>query len=81
MNARQKLIETDSGKLFDKLGRAYGILQNSHLLTSGEAMNLLSLVRLGVDLKMYPESCRSIIDRHSMNYYTYLYALLENLQT
>ncbi|KAB2648760.1 MAG: protein arginine kinase [Verrucomicrobiota bacterium] len=63
MNARQKLIETDSGKLFDKLGRAYGILQNSHLLTSGEAMNLLSLVRLGVDLKMYPESCRSIIDR------------------
>jgi protein arginine kinase len=25
----QKLLEADSGKLFDKIGRAYGILQNS----------------------------------------------------
>jgi len=41
LNARQKLLEADSGKLFDKIGRAYGILQNSHVLSSGEAMNLL----------------------------------------
>ncbi len=63
MNARQKLIEADSGKLFDKIGRAYGILQNSHVLSSGEAMNLLSLLRLGIDLRVFPEENRSCIDR------------------
>lgn len=63
LNARQKLIEADSGKLFDKIGRAYGILQNSHVLSSGEAMNLLSLLRLGIDLRVFPDANRSIIDR------------------
>ncbi len=33
LNAREKLLEADSGKVFDKIGRAYGILQNSHLLS------------------------------------------------
>ncbi len=63
MNARGKLMESDAGKLFDKIGRAYGILQNSHLLSSGEAMNLLSLIRLGIDLGIYPEGSRAIVDR------------------
>jgi len=63
LNARQKLLEADAGKLFDKIGRAYGILQNSHLLSSSEAMNLLSLVRLGVDLNLFPEDSRAIVDR------------------
>jgi protein arginine kinase len=60
---RQKLLEADSGKLFDKIGRAFGILQNSHLLSSNEAMNLLSLIRLGVDLGVFSEGYRSVIDR------------------
>ena len=63
LNAREKLLEADAGKLFDKVGRAYGILQNSHLLSSGEAMNLLSLIRLGVDLAVFPDANRSVIDR------------------
>jgi protein arginine kinase len=63
LNARAKLLETDAAKLHDKIGRAYGILQNSHLLTSTEAMNLLSLLRLGIDLNVFPEDCRTIIDR------------------
>jgi protein arginine kinase len=63
MNARQRLLESDAGKLFDKIGRAFGILQNSHLLSSSEAMNLLSLLRLGVDLGIFPDDSRSIIDR------------------
>lgn len=63
VNAREKLLESDSGKLFDKIGRAYGILQNSHLLSSSEAMNLLSLVRLGADLGVFPAEQRSMIDR------------------
>jgi len=63
LNARAKLIETDAPKLHDKIGRAYGILQNSHLLTSTEAMNLLSLLRLGIDLNVFPEESRTVIDR------------------
>ncbi|HEY3754884.1 MAG TPA: protein arginine kinase [Opitutaceae bacterium] len=63
LNARQKLLEADAGKLFDKIGRAYGILQNSHLLSSSEAMNLLSLIRLGVDLGVFSDAYRSVIDR------------------
>ncbi len=63
LNARGKLLEADAGKLLDKIGRAYGILQNSHLLSSSEAMNLLSLIRLGVDLGAFPADSRCIIDR------------------
>ena len=63
LNARQKLLEADASKLLDKIGRAYGILQNSHVLSSSEAMNLLSLIRLGVDLGAFPDGNRSVIDR------------------
>lgn len=62
-NARGKLLESDAEKLHDKIGRAYGILQQSHLLSSSEAMNLLSLIRLGVDLGIFHEESRSVIDR------------------
>ena len=63
LNARAKLMEADAPKLFDKIGRAYGILQNCHQLTSTEAMNLLSLLRLGIDLLVFPEESRAIVDR------------------
>ena len=59
LNARAKLLETDASKLFDKIGRAFGILQNGRLLTSAEAMNLLSLIRLGVDLGVFSEARRA----------------------
>jgi protein arginine kinase len=64
LNARAKLIESDGAKMFDKIGRAYGILQNSHVLSSSEAMNLLSLLRLGIDLGVFPDENRAIIDRN-----------------
>jgi len=63
LNARARLLEKDPIRLHDKIGRAYGILQNSHLLTSGEAMNLLSLVRLGIDLGNFPGGARAPVDR------------------
>ncbi len=63
LNARERLLESDAGKLFDKVGRAFGILQNSHVLSSGEAMNLLSLLRLGIDLGVFPGAQRALIDR------------------
>ncbi len=63
LNARQKLLEADPNKIYDKIGRAFGILQNGHVLSSSEAMNLLSLIRLGVDLGVFPDTNRSVIDR------------------
>jgi len=63
LNARARLLEADAPKLFDKIGRAYGILQNGHVLSSNEAMNLLSLIRLGVDLSVFSDEKRAIIDR------------------
>ncbi|MDP1580016.1 MAG: protein arginine kinase [Candidatus Didemnitutus sp.] len=63
LNARERLIETEPNKLFDKIGRAYGILQHGYLLNSGEAMNLLSLMRLGIDLGVFPDTQRAIVDR------------------
>jgi protein arginine kinase len=63
LNARAKLLETDPKKIYDKIGRAYGILQNGYLLNSGEAMNLLSLIRLGIDLGVYADTQRGLIDR------------------
>ncbi|MSU46396.1 MAG: protein arginine kinase [Lacunisphaera sp.] len=63
LNAREKLLESDPNKLFDKIGRAFGILQSGHLLNSGEAMNLLSLIRLGIDLGIFADGQRAVIDR------------------
>ncbi len=62
-NARARLLETDADKLYDKIGRAFGILQNGRLLTSAESMNLLSLIRLGIDMGVFPETRRPVVDR------------------
>jgi protein arginine kinase len=63
LNARERLSETEPNKLHDKVGRAFGILQNGHLLNSSEAMNLLSLMRLGIDLGVMEEGLRAVVDR------------------
>ncbi|MCH2154388.1 MAG: protein arginine kinase [Opitutales bacterium] len=62
-NARLKLVEGNKARIFDKIGRAFGILQNGHLLSSNEAMNSLSLVRLGLDLGLIPEEHRLMLDQ------------------
>jgi protein arginine kinase len=62
-NARERLLENESNKLLDKIGRAFGILQNGHLLSSSEAMNHLSLIRLAVDFGLLSEDYRPLIDR------------------
>ena len=63
VNARERLLDGDSRKLFDKIGRAYGLLQNSYVLSSTEALNLLSLVRLGAGIGVFPAGLRPRIDQ------------------
>jgi protein arginine kinase len=61
-NARQKMLE-DRGRLIaDQVGRAYGFMRHSYSISSKEVLNLLSMLRLGVDLGLMPEEYRATID-------------------
>ncbi|MBM3875844.1 MAG: protein arginine kinase [Verrucomicrobia bacterium] len=62
LDARKRLLQRKPKALFNYIGRAYGILTNSHIITSKEAMNQLSLLRLGVDLNLFPEIPRSLLE-------------------
>lgn len=48
--ARQYLLEKRKAKFEDQIWRALGTLKAARVISSGEAVQLLSLVRLGVDL-------------------------------
>src|SRR5580698_441079 len=61
-NARERLLEKKPKVVFNHIGRAYGILANAHSISSKETMNLLSLMRLGLDLGLFPGSNRSVTD-------------------
>ena len=49
-NARTKLLEANRDFLLDNIGRAYGSLKYSYIISSKEALNSLSMLRLGVDM-------------------------------
>ncbi len=53
-NARLKLVEDDPQMIADKIARAYGLLKFAYLIDSKEALNHLSLIRLGSDLGCFP---------------------------
>ncbi len=61
-NARSRLLEDKNVLLQDHVGRAVGILENAHLLSSKEALNLLSALRLGIELGIVKTVQRSAID-------------------
>ena len=61
-NARSTLLEKKARLVYDQVGRAYGVLSNAHAISSKEALNLLSLLRLGVDLDLLPAETRATVD-------------------
>src|ERR1700726_702234 len=60
--ARENLLETKRTMLMDQVGRAYGILPHAFSVSSKEALNLLSVMRLGIDLGFFPEEGRILIN-------------------
>jgi protein arginine kinase len=50
MNLRKKLMSDDNEKIKNKVTRALGLLTHSYQLETIEAMNALSLVKLGIDI-------------------------------
>ena len=61
-NARQTLMEKKPKVVQNHIGRAYGILANARSISSKETMNLLSFLRLGVDMDSFPGTERSLVD-------------------
>jgi protein arginine kinase len=61
-NARQMLVQKRPNTLFDHIGRAYGVLRHAYSISSKEGLNLLSFMKLGIDLGFFPENLRSTID-------------------
>src|SRR4051794_9040397 len=61
-NARATLLEKKPKMVYNHIGRAYGILANAHSISSKETMNLLSLMKLGVDLGLFPDLERWLVD-------------------
>src|SRR5437764_10992285 len=61
-NARASLLEKKPKMVYNHIGRAYGILANAHSISSKETMKLLSLMRLGIDVGMFPGIERSLVD-------------------
>jgi protein arginine kinase len=61
-NARAVLLERKAITLLDQIGRAYGVMSHAHSISSKEALNLLSVIKLGVDLGLFPEAHRLPVD-------------------
>lgn len=60
--SRQVLLDQKQSFLLNQVGRAYGILRHGYMVSSEEALNSLSALRLGVDMKMF-----SSVDIHTVN--------------
>lgn len=61
-NARMKILEDRPTMMQDQIGRAYAVLKYSHIITSKEALNYVSMIRLGCDLGFIPEEERETIN-------------------
>jgi len=60
--AREKLGQEDDVMVRDRVGRASGTLTYAHIISSKEALNHLSMLRLGSDLGILPASLAGTCD-------------------
>ena len=61
--ARKQLLSKQSDVLDDKISRAMALLQNAHLISSQEALFLLSHLRLGVNMHEYMGASTPAIEK------------------
>jgi protein arginine kinase len=61
--ARKKLLSKDVDILDDKVSRAMALLRNAHLISSQEALFLLSHLRLGINMRERMGASTPAIDR------------------
>ena len=61
--ARSQLLRNQSELLDDKISRAIALLQNAHLISSQEALFLLSHLRLGINMHQYMGASTPAIEK------------------
>lgn len=61
--ARTNLFESDIIKVEDSIFRALGTLQHARIISSLESMNLLSMIRLGIELNLIKQMSRLAINQ------------------
>jgi protein arginine kinase len=62
-SARKRLLAKEPGVLDDKISRALALLKSAHLISSQEAMFLLSHIRLGLNMHEFQGASTPAIDR------------------
>lgn len=60
--ARQALLVQNKPMVEDKVFRSCGVLKNAHIISSQETVELLSMVRLGIDLEIIKDVSRNVIN-------------------
>jgi len=71
--ARNQLLSRQSDVLDDKISRAMALLQNAHLISSQEALFLLSHLRLGINMHEYMGASTPAIEKlYTLNRWTLL---------
>ncbi len=62
-NARKVLLKEQKTNLKDKICRAYGTLKYAHSISANEAMDLISYVKLGIDLDIIDDMSGNILNQ------------------
>jgi len=60
--ARQALLLQNRPMLEDKIFRSLGVLKNAHIISSQETIELLSMVRLGIDVSIIKDISREAVN-------------------
>jgi len=75
--ARDQLRREFAPQLADKVWRCLGILRHAQVVPAGEALELLSMVRLGVDLEILPVMPRPTLNELLVSIFPASLAVLE----
>lgn len=62
-NAKENLVKNKKIEVEDKVYRSLGVLKNARIISSKEAMKLLSDVRMGMEMGILKDGDASIIDK------------------
>ncbi len=76
--AREKLIIRSKHKIEDQVMRAYGILKNARMISTAEAVDLLSKIRFGIELGIFTKIGYDIINRLMLTIQSCYLQLLKN---
>ncbi len=60
---RNELLLVSEDEIKNEVQRAYGILTNAHMISTEEAMKLLSLLRLGTDVRLIDNVTPETVDK------------------